>query len=1690
MKRYLGLLCGVLLSTVSMWAEIVQVKLYQDPEQNAEYITQNYEGNQSSLTDCWENTFLQLNAKDKTGSASLTFTAPDYTLIKAYSFLVAKNNNKPTYRINDGTEVIPKSSDINSPDAVENKDYTKQTLKITTTVHKYWLGYYYVRMKQFDFTILIPEVQSGQQTNTVVLPKLTNADLSSGTTTRTANLVFYVKDPINVTDASQYFSAQLVSGETDAADRWAIASSGWIVTETNKTDNGRKVYEVKVPVTYNAGTANQEIGTFEATVRLSSKNDKNTNTADQKVQITVGDIKAENPIAWGNTWENNGDVDLYKGDAYQRSEYLVNTDGLTLEIPESSDPNVLYVDPLTGSITAKAEGNAVLTYTQSETDTYKEKILTLNVQVIKRTPTFTINAEEKEGNKYILYVNKSYNDFVSSTNTDYEASVLSITHNADLYFEVNERNATTKSNVATFDITVAQAESDLWYGKTETFTIELRHNPIHVGILCERSLEELYNDNRFSIDKNDGAVYRDGAIFIGYTAGGSTGGSIKFHFVGTPDKLQITTATANGKPTWQFLQSKTEYDNDFYALENNTFDKDAQYLKIVVSGEQARGKITSLCITEKVGLSVSPTDISLSAIGDQVSVGAMSVEIINLESVSLKISGANASDFELLSGTHTYTAADGIVLDVTDGLGVDCSPTVPVQVRYVGDYASAVGKTAQVNITDGNGHTAVVNVTIQSVETNEYGVPKSIYASMATTTGIETGTEHKTQNNYPYHIKRAVDLTGAFASGSACFDKLYIFGVTKGYTSAEQTTETTTINKYSKTPCYVYTKNADHYDFEQYVDNMNSDTKSIGVNVSATGQKLYFTGWCPYASAGYLPSDIGVFHIKGEAGAKVDIYLDSCYLYARSKTTNYKYDEDVTQASTKFGNYPTGSGGVFVFETASTESGNPFCPTIHLRGENILRSTHGNRVYVSFLGVTKTATQCSSPLHMYTTATDQYEVLTIDDKWPTGTDGSAVENVNGSLQLAKLTSNSPSIDLGNEKSVVNFNGGRVHLQNSLPLSAAYSSTLAISWRCYSQYGFTIYGIGTDQASGRVNFNDGTISATPIDQSSWNQSSAYMGYYWDNESMKCPKETYINGGSFNCNIWACSSFDDKGSSVTDMKGTALCKQKIKATGTLANGIAEFEFPFESSGEEGSLRDYYRKAGFLYGQNSITADDKDSVNLMLPCSYIGQEAVVSKVVIPWAMCVPALEAGVGNNASKTFGGDLVVKDDAAYEVNNFLWTQLDDKMQYIVSSGGYKSPEYGATISFQKDANKSYSQITNSEDYAIQNELNVIIPTMADRWMTFTAPFDIKKMYILESYPDSVLKTLSKDEALQLQATANVDFSYFLAFYVLGVEPMSTSPLSGLYGSWLRYEYGRDTLAVKDNGTGILQKNAKGQFCNYTQYEKQYRGKRELIPYNGTNAAKANFYLYESGDTWQLSDDGSSVVPQWNYVSVGSDNVVLKKGKTYSLLFPYCVGCWSDDEKISGREYWDYWTGKLLIFVGAGPQTINGKNAQSALLSTTPAANMVSVSGNSIFANLVSNNSNLWTYDNTIGDESFAQTKSSRETISPVASFLINGIQSKAGVVPKRINIRTGVITYDTEAGSTTGVPTISGGRTLIVNSVDGGVVVIPVVPQQVGIYGSAGQLVASGYLTDETTFSLPAGIYMVRGEQETAKVVVR
>jgi hypothetical protein len=62
--------------------------------------------------------------------------------------------------------------------------------------------------------------------------------------------------------------------------------------------------------------------------------------------------------------------------------------------------------------------------------------------------------------------------------------------------------------------------------------------------------------------------------------------------------------------------------------------------------------------------------------------------------------------------------------------------------------------------------------------------------------------------------------------------------------------------------------------------------------------------------------------------------------------------------------------------------------------------------------------------------------------------------------------------------------------------------------------------------------------------------------------------------------------------------------------------------------------------------------------------------------------------------------------------------------------------------------------------------------------------------------------------------------------------------------------------------------------------------------------------------------------------------------------------------------------------------------------------------------------------------------------------------------------------------------------LLVYTISGGLVVIPVMPQYVAIYNAAGQLITSQYVADETCFELPSGIYFVCGENDRAKAMVK
>jgi hypothetical protein len=126
--------------------------------------------------------------------------------------------------------------------------------------------------------------------------------------------------------------------------------------------------------------------------------------------------------------------------------------------------------------------------------------------------------------------------------------------------------------------------------------------------------------------------------------------------------------------------------------------------------------------------------------------------------------------------------------------------------------------------------------------------------------------------------------------------------------------------------------------------------------------------------------------------------------------------------------------------------------------------------------------------------------------------------------------------------------------------------------------------------------------------------------------------------------------------------------------------------------------------------------------------------------------------------------------------------------------------------------------------------------------------------------------------------------------------------------------QDARTQDENGNSIKQLYTGGSY--------DLRGKYALEHYNGSNYATAQYYLYENKANWTLSgEDDGTFTTQWDFPDV-TDNILMNQGETYSLLFPYCTGCGT---YIDEREFWDYWSGKFIIFESvSGQHTINGSN----------------------------------------------------------------------------------------------------------------------------------------------------------------------
>lgn len=961
---------------------------------------------------------------------------------------------------------------------------------------------------------------------------------------------------------------------------------------------------------------------------------------------------------------------------------------------------------------------------------------------------------------------------------------------------------------------------------------------------------------------------------------------------------------------------------------------------------------------------------------------------------------------------------------------------------------------------------------------------------------LYTGVEG-TKDIFPYSPKKRIDLSKIFGTDNkALFDSLYIFGETVSADgqplvnimgSRSPNTAANTPIPNAITPCYVYIRSDEKtYTLQRTIQNMNpkSTVKPIP-DITADGQKLYFTGYCPYASNG-VTTQIGVFHIKGGAGKKVDVYLDDLYLYARFHTSNgwgyFPVEGGETlglSAGVGSDKFIPVSASPFVFSSTSTNKSYPFTPAIHICDSNKLEGGTGHiRETLS----KQNAGIYSAPIHLYVTATNQVTSLTIDDEWPISTTEKV--RTNGKLNLISTNLGRPSIELGNDNSTLNINGGQLYIKNAIPCSGSYKSTFAIGRRTYKKevMGITgmLSGMGEDQPGGNVNFNDGTIYCVPITEKDMN---AYPGCYRNTSSMKCPRNTKINGGSLMCDIWACDGAQSIGASPTNQYGDSLVSVRLKINNTPTSPYYIATVDFESLAMNLICRDesnttyygkslatYYSDKGGTYNRASLKADATDSVTFMLPYYFTDKTIYGDEALIDWAIAIPSLKVNSGTIlGTLSFGGQEEVKSSSTQSTRYLLFTELGSSAMSAVGQGaGYKTPAVGEIPSYEAWVveDSYYSDIENEEAYTIQDAQYLVKPIeAADEWMLFSPPFDVTNVYVLETFPeDSLKKVPLLYDAYKIQTQSVMDFAFYYAYYI---EYMQTT-----YSFWKIYDYWR-----KDPNL------TKGP------------GRVQLTHFMGNNY-DANYYLQRSSGDWDWDETEQKFTTDWQFVTpekvTHGDkqyDVIMKKGEIYSMKFPYMYYGYSQK---TGE--WDYWTGKYLIFEGLGTQTIEGKNYHNSIRNVLPAPSKAAVRVNSTFAKMTPNDdAYVLSQDMETGYQKFTAPNSEDPVvIEPTSGYVMVDHTIPAMSMPGRkaaIDMMSGTVTYE-EDDDDFSTPTIAGEHTLLVYTTPDGLDIMPVVPQQVAIYNAAGQLVTKQFMSTETHVTLPAGIYFISGETERVKAMVK
>lgn len=1194
---------------------------------------------------------------------------------------------------------------------------------------------------------------------------------------------------------------------------------------------------------------------------------------------------------------------------------------------------------------------------------------------------------------------------------------------------------------------------------------------------------------------------------------------VTFAFEGAPTFISFDYTSA-AKGVWKIEESTDgkNFSNVTPATDDvmadgkfkRTVSNTSKYIKVIYESAYAeKVDLTDITIVGDASVVVNPTKLEL----DYDDAKQLTLTTINLTAVKITTSSDNFK----IAPTTTNDYNQTIELDTQtnpDQLGENKMGYIVFDVKWTGNQMVEYGTIVITNPNDGDAVLATVELT---------GIKNSITdGNINIYTGVPSP-EYTLKGSFDGSAHRPVNISAAFSAGATpkpLFDYVVVYGETTTNDGNKTiTTPNSMAGSNAKTPYYIYKKSADgnSYVLHQLVENANSSTKAWSQNdddavaiTSGNAVSMYITGFCPYATTGYTKDEEGVWYFRANAGQSIDVYLQDCYIYSRAKTIDGHTFADRYDGQSFVDHYSRGTGAVLVF--ASNEKlTTPMNVTIHTLDSNLLKSNYG-----CFLqSIAGRAFQVSSPIQIRliddTYVTASTTTLNFTDEWPASQHAKTGEGVrtNGFLSLQKQVNNAPSIDMGNSNTVVNFNGGQVELQNAQIVSTNYASSLAICPRSGKFAGiFLAYGLGTDDVGGTVNFKDGTTTVLPMWVSP-NYFESYLcekdaeGNYIKNDKgeylttcLRTPANTYVSGGS-HCMMRACSEPQRQGGAPKDKAGNdgkLLGLYKFPKNpdsgqkGGWTNGTNGLVTP-----TAGNVPNEYKVESVTPNNNGTDNAEDDYLNFWFDPNFEpSAQPEKDKKISFWKTSMTRISAEYANYGERFVGGETSVEFDGTEQmeiVKNLLYCKIDENIRAVIIRDDFMAPvknpapegdgfipihptKIGSTLNPEDAELENF--ITNGEQYQVENKVYYITTATADVWNAFTAPFDVANVYVMETYPEELLEEMEWKERkprvdiLEFQAEQN---AYFAGFFGVTIALGQDKNFDRIYQEYMQWA------------------NAQG-------YEYPVGGKRKLIPYNGTNWDKADFYLNENTADWTIDNlDDGNFITEWQFPDA-TDGILMHQGKTYSMLFPFCTGC---GESIDDREYWDYWSGKFIIFESVDgtlekPHKIYGSSQVGSLVSGLSSVDegVAKLLGNSSFAEVtLSSAYPVLYYSGDLKHSTFYATTDDTPGVKPTESFLVANPVEPIGMKLVAISM-DGKATYvgDPNNGTTTGshTPTIGGGNSLFVTGIAGGINVAVAQPQFVQVISATGVVLYNGYVTDSVNVPLPiSGIYVIKGENEAQKI---